>query len=67
MPSLGFRFGDLAYSPDLNGMPDDSITALAGLDLWIVDALRHTPHPSHFSLTDALGLDRAAQAATKRS
>ncbi len=28
--------------------------ALAGLDLWIVDALRHKPHPSHFSLTDAL-------------
>ncbi|MBV8697646.1 MAG: MBL fold metallo-hydrolase, partial [Bradyrhizobium sp.] len=25
-----------------------------GLDLWIVDALRHTPHPSHFSLSDAL-------------
>ena len=54
MPSLGFRIGNLAYSPDLNGMPDDSITALAGLDLWIVDALRHKPHPSHFSLTDAL-------------
>jgi len=54
MPALGFRIGNLAYSPDLNGMPDDSIKALAGLDLWIVDALRHKPHPSHFSLTDAL-------------
>ena len=29
--------------------------ALAGLDVWIVDALRYAPHPSHFSLTDALG------------
>ena len=47
--------------------PTDSIKALAGLDLWIVDALRHKPHPSHFSLTDALGLDRAAQAQAKRS
>jgi phosphoribosyl 1,2-cyclic phosphate phosphodiesterase len=54
MPALGFRIGNLAYSPDLNGMPEDSIKALAGLDLWIVDALRHKPHPSHFSLTDAL-------------
>jgi phosphoribosyl 1,2-cyclic phosphate phosphodiesterase len=27
---------------------------LAGLDVWIVDALRHTPHPSHFSVSDAL-------------
>jgi phosphoribosyl 1,2-cyclic phosphate phosphodiesterase len=54
MPSLGFRVGNVAYSPDLSGMPDDSVEALAGLDLWIVDALRHKPHPSHFSLTDAL-------------
>ena len=29
-------------------------TALAGLDLWIVDALRYHPHPSHFSVADAL-------------
>ncbi len=52
--SLGFRVGNVAYSPDLNGMPDDSAKALAGLDLWIVDALRHTPHPSHFSLSETL-------------
>lgn len=54
IPSLGFRFGNAAYSSDLHSMPDDSAAALAGLDLWIVDALRHTPHPSHFSLSDAL-------------
>ncbi len=54
MPALGFRIGNVAYSPDLNGMPEDSIEALTGADLWIVDALRHRPHPSHFSLTDAL-------------
>lgn len=54
IPSLGFRFGDVAYSADLVGMPDESVRALAGLDLWIVDALRHAPHPSHFSLNDAL-------------
>ena len=39
--SLGFRFGGIAYSSDLNGLPDDSIAALAGLEVWIVDALRH--------------------------
>jgi phosphoribosyl 1,2-cyclic phosphate phosphodiesterase len=54
IPSLGFRFGDVAYSADLVGMPDESARALAGLDLWIVDALRHAPHPSHFSLNEAL-------------
>ena len=55
IPSLGFRFGGLAYSADLKTLPDESIPALAGLDLWIVDALRYTPHPSHFSVADALG------------
>jgi phosphoribosyl 1,2-cyclic phosphate phosphodiesterase len=55
IPSLGFRFGGLAYSADLKTLPDDSVPALAGLDLWIVDALRYTPHPSHFSVEDALG------------
>ena len=52
--SLGFRFGPLAYSCDLNGLPPDSIEALAGLDTWIVDALRYTPHPSHWSLEETL-------------
>ena len=52
--ALGFRFGNVAYSADINGLPDESIGALEGLDVWIVDALRRTPHPSHFSLDDAL-------------
>jgi phosphoribosyl 1,2-cyclic phosphate phosphodiesterase len=54
IPSLGFRFGPLAYSCDLSGMPDATVPALAGLEVWIVDALRYTPHPSHFSVDDAL-------------
>ena len=52
--SLGFRFGSFAYSCDLNDMPPESAEALAGLDVWVVDALRYQPHPSHFSLADAL-------------
>jgi phosphoribosyl 1,2-cyclic phosphate phosphodiesterase len=52
--SLGFRFGDVAYSVDLNDIPSVSLDALRGLDVWILDALRHMPHPSHFSLSDAL-------------
>jgi phosphoribosyl 1,2-cyclic phosphate phosphodiesterase len=52
--SYGFRFGNLAYSCDLSGMPPESAAALGGLDVWIVDALRYRPHPSHFSLDDAL-------------
>jgi phosphoribosyl 1,2-cyclic phosphate phosphodiesterase len=53
-PSLGFRFGNVAYSPDISGLPEGSIPLLEGLDLWIVDALRAAPHPSHFSVGQAL-------------
>jgi phosphoribosyl 1,2-cyclic phosphate phosphodiesterase len=52
--SLGFRFGGVAYSADIGGLPPQSARALEGLDVWIVDALRDRPHPSHFSLADAL-------------
>jgi phosphoribosyl 1,2-cyclic phosphate phosphodiesterase len=52
--SFGFRFGSVGYSCDLSGMPADSAAALAGLDVWILDALRERPHPSHFSVSDAL-------------
>ena len=52
--ALGFRFGKVAYSPDLNAVPVESLGFLEGLDVWIVDALRYTPHPSHFSLPEAL-------------
>jgi phosphoribosyl 1,2-cyclic phosphate phosphodiesterase len=52
--SLGFRIGGLAYSCDISGLPDDSISALGGLDLWIVDALRYRPHPSHFNVEQSL-------------
>jgi phosphoribosyl 1,2-cyclic phosphate phosphodiesterase len=52
--SLGFRIGGLAYSPDVSDLPEESLSALQDLDVWIVDALRYTPHPSHFSLEQAL-------------
>ncbi|ADZ70709.1 MBL fold metallo-hydrolase [Polymorphum gilvum] len=52
--ALGFRFEDVAYLPDVSEIPEVAVTQFAGLRLWIVDALRHKPHPSHFCLTDAL-------------
>jgi phosphoribosyl 1,2-cyclic phosphate phosphodiesterase len=54
IPSLGFRFGDVAYTPDLSAIPAESRHYLENLDLWIVDALRYTAHPSHFSLPETL-------------
>jgi phosphoribosyl 1,2-cyclic phosphate phosphodiesterase len=52
--SFGFRFGSFAYCCDLSGLPDDSAAALQGIETWVIDALRYTPHPSHFSVADAL-------------
>lgn len=52
--SLGFRVGDFAYSSDVSGLDDQAFSTLEGVDTWVVDALRHTPHPSHFSVSEAL-------------
>ncbi len=52
--SLGFRVGAFAYSNDLVAMPEASFAALADLALWIVDALRETPHPTHAHLGQTL-------------
>ena len=52
--SLGFRFGPIAYSPDVDALDAHAFAALAGVECWIVDALRHTPHPSHAHLTRTL-------------
>ncbi len=54
IPALGYRIGNVAYTPDLNDIPRESWGALENLDLWIVDGLRYTGHPSHFSINDAL-------------
>jgi phosphoribosyl 1,2-cyclic phosphate phosphodiesterase len=65
IPSLGFRFGNVAYSADIKSLPAESVAALSGLDVWVVDALRKTPHPSHFNLDEAL--DWIAQIKPKRA
>jgi len=45
--TLGLRFGKVAYSTDVVRLPDEALAALEGVDTWIVDCLRPTPHPTH--------------------
>ena len=52
--SVGYRFGGVAYSSDVVGLDEAAFEALADLDVWIVDALRHRPHPTHAHLELAL-------------
>lgn len=52
--SLGFRFGNIAYAPDVSKIPSESLEYLRGLDVLILDALRYKPHPTHLSVQEAL-------------
>ena len=52
--SVGYRFGGVAYSSDVVGLDEAAFAALADLDVWIVDALRYRPHPTHAHLALAL-------------
>lgn len=53
---LGFRFGNVAYCTDTNGIPEESLDCLGGLDILILDALRRRPHATHFHLEQAVQL-----------
>ncbi|MBE0454051.1 MBL fold metallo-hydrolase [Roseovarius autotrophicus] len=63
--ALGFRVAGLAYLPDAVTIPDDVWPLLEGLDCWVVDALRRTPHPTHAHLD--MTLDWIARAAPRRA
>ena len=51
---LGFRFGNVAYCTDTSGIPDETWPLLEGLDVLVLDCLRPSRHPTHFSLAEAL-------------
>ncbi len=52
--ALGFRFGNIAYIPDVSDLSQDNFSCLQNLDVFIIDALRHRPHPTHAHLEKTL-------------
>jgi phosphoribosyl 1,2-cyclic phosphate phosphodiesterase len=56
LPVLGFRIGSFAYLTDCSRIPDASWPLLDGVTTVIVDALRHRPHSTHFSLDEAIAV-----------
>jgi phosphoribosyl 1,2-cyclic phosphate phosphodiesterase len=55
---LGLRVGRFAYLTDCSGIPDDAWPLLADVEVVVVDALRHKPHPTHFTLEEAIAASR---------
>ncbi len=52
--ALGYRVKDIVYLPDVAEISDASWPSVAGLDVWILDALRRTPHPTHVHFEKSL-------------
>lgn len=61
LPVLGFRFGRFAYLTDASRIPDEAWPLLDGLDVLVLNALRHRPHPTHFSLSEAIAVAERLQ------
>ncbi|MBI5234121.1 MAG: MBL fold metallo-hydrolase [Deltaproteobacteria bacterium] len=55
---LGFRLNDVAYITDCSFIPAASLKLLDGLKVLIIGALRREPHPSHFSIDQAIEVSR---------
>ncbi len=53
-PIVGLRLGTFAYLTDCSRIPDESWALLTGLDVLVIDALRERPHPTHFTLAEAI-------------
>jgi phosphoribosyl 1,2-cyclic phosphate phosphodiesterase len=60
---LGFRVGRFAYLTDCSAVPESSFALLNGLDTLVIDALRHQPHPTHFTVAEAIEAARRIGAA----
>lgn len=52
----GFRFGSAAYLTDFSAIPPESMPQVRGLDVLFLDALRHTPHPTHSTVENSVRL-----------
>ena len=54
LPVVGYRIGNLAYCTDVNFIPESENHKLENLDVLIIGGLRYTPHPTHFSIDEAI-------------
>jgi phosphoribosyl 1,2-cyclic phosphate phosphodiesterase len=62
LPILGFRFGNLTYITDANNISDNQLLKIKNCKYLIINALRHKPHPSHFSLKESVEIAKRTNA-----
>ena len=65
LPVYGYRIGNIAYCNDTNNIPGETMEKLQGLDVLFLDALRHEPHSTHFTIEQAV--DIAQQLAPRQT
>jgi phosphoribosyl 1,2-cyclic phosphate phosphodiesterase len=58
MDISGYRFGNAAYLTDVSAIPEPSFELLKGVEMLVVSALRHDPHPSHATVEQAVAWSR---------
>ncbi len=51
---VGYRCGALAYITDASALPPETMERLQNLDVLVINALRHKPHPLHLTVAEAL-------------
>lgn len=64
MEILGYRIGPFGYCTDVSRVPPESLPLLAGLDVLVLNALRYEPHPTHFTVDQALEVIETLRPAT---
>ena len=59
---MGYRVGNIAYCTDCNAIPESSYALMEGLEYFIIDALRYTKHPTHFTVDEAIAVAQRVKA-----
>lgn len=58
----GYRIGNFAYITDCSEIPEKEFSKMEGLEYLIIDALRYKPHPTHFSIDEAVNVSQRINA-----
>jgi len=64
LPVMGFRVGNFSYITDANFIAKEEKKKIYGSEVLVLNALRKEPHPSHFTLDEAIQLSQELKCKT---